>query len=260
MTTLERPAQPAQAADRPWLASYEAGVPGEVEIPDIAVDAILRQTASRHPDRTATIFFGKKTSFAQLDRAADRFAHMLRGMGIEKGDRVSLHLPTSPAFVIAFMGAMRAGAIAVPMNPLYVERELAELFRLARPKVSVTVDLLVPRLDRVAESGDGVPGRYIVTGIQDSLPIPIRWLYPLKARREGRWNPARHTDRTPNLFKLLADAPASAFGSVASPDDTAVLQPTGGTTGTPKFAMLTHRNLVANAIQVASWFPGMIGG
>ena len=260
MTTLERPAQPAQAADRPWLTSYEAGVPAEIEIPDIPVDAILRQTAGRHPERTATIFFGKKTSFAQLDRAADRFAHALRSMGVEKGDRVSLHLPTSPAFVIAFMGAMRAGAIAVPMNPLYVERELAELFRLARPKVSVTVDLLVPRLDRVAEAADGVPGRYLVTGIQDSLPVPIRWLYPLKARREGRWNPAPHTDRTPNLFKLLADAPASAFGSLASPDDTAVLQPTGGTTGTPKFAMLTHRNLVANAIQVASWFPGMLDG
>ena len=89
MTTLERPAQPAQAADRPWLTSYEAGVPAEIEIPDIPVDAILRQTAGRHPERTATIFFGKKTSFAQLDRAADRFAHALRSMGVEKGDRVS---------------------------------------------------------------------------------------------------------------------------------------------------------------------------
>jgi long-chain acyl-CoA synthetase len=260
MTTLERPAQPADTVGRPWLGSYEAGVPAEVDIPDVPVDGILRETAARHPDRIATIFFGKKTSFAELDRAADRFAHALRGLGVEKGDRVSLHLPTSPAFVIAFMGAMRAGAIAVPMNPLYVERELAELFRLARPRVSVTVDLLVPRLDRVAGAADGVPGRYIVTGIQDSLPVPIRWLYPLKARREGRWNPAAHTDRTPNLFKLLAGAPAGVFGSQATPDDTAVLQPTGGTTGTPKFAMLTHRNLVANAVQVASWFPGIGDG
>ena len=87
--------------------------------------------------------------------------------------------------------------------------------------------------------------------------MPIKWLYPLKARREGRWNPAKHTDATPNLFRLLADAPAARFESLAAPDDIAVLQPTGGTTGIPKCAMLTHRNLVANAHQVAAWFPSM---
>ncbi len=249
MTTLERP----------WLAHYEAGVPAEIDLPDVPVDALLRETAARHPDRTALIFFGARTSFRELDRAADRFAHVLRNMGVAKGDRVSLHLPTSPAFVIAFMGAMRAGAIAVPMNPLYVERELGVLFAPVAPKVSVTVDLLVPRLDRVREAGGPQPGRYIVTGIQDSLPIPIKWLYPLKAKKEGRWNPVKHTDRTPNLFKLLDDAPGGAFESVATPDDTAVLQPTGGTTGIPKCAMLTHRNLVANAHQVAAWFPRMAG-
>jgi len=245
--------------ERPWLAHYEAGVPAEIDLPDVPVDALLRETAARHPDRTALIFFGARTSFRELDRAADRFAHVLRNMGVAKGDRVSLHLPTSPAFVIAFMGAMRAGAIAVPTNPLYVERELGVLFAPVAPKVSVTVDLLVPRLDRVREAGGPQPGRYIVTGIQDSLPIPIKWLYPLKAKKEGRWNPVKHTDRTPNLFKLLDDAPDGAFESVATPDDTAVLQPTGGTTGIPKCAMLTHRNLVANAHQVAAWFPGMEG-
>jgi len=245
--------------ERPWLAHYEAGVPAEIDLPDVPVDALLRETAARHPDRTALIFFDARTSFRELDRAADRFAHVLRNMGVAKGDRVSLHLPTSPAFVIAFMGAMRAGAIAVPMNPLYVERELGVLFAPVAPKVSVTVDLLVPRLDRVREAGGPQPGRYIVTGIQDSLPIPIKWLYPLKAKKEGRWNPVKHTDRTPNLFKLLDDAPGGAFESVATPDDTAVLQPTGGTTGIPKCAMLTHRNLVANAHQVAAWFPRIAG-
>ena len=153
------------------------------------------------------------------------------------------------------MGAMRAGAIAVPMNPLYVERELGVLFEQVTPAVSVTIDLLVPRLDRVRAGDAGKPGRYIVTGIQDSLPVPIKWLYPLKAKREGRWNPAKHTDTTPNLFKLLDAAQADPFVSAATPSDVAVLQPTGGTTGTPKCATLTHRNLVANAQQVSAWFP-----
>jgi long-chain acyl-CoA synthetase len=257
MTTIERPATESAKLlpDRPWLHHYEAGVPAEVEVSEVPVDALLRDAARRYPDRTALIFFGAKTSYAELDRAADRFAHVLTGMGIGKGDRVSLHLPTSPAFVIAFMGAMRAGAIAVPMNPLYVERELGVLFEQVTPTASVTIDLLVPRLDRVRDGDAGRPGRYIVTGIQDSLPVPIKWLYPLKAKREGRWNPASHTDTTPNLFKLLDAAPADPFVSAATPSDVAVLQPTGGTTGTPKCATLTHRNLVANAQQVAAWFP-----
>ena len=256
MTTTQ-PTMPAtqHPADRPWLHHYEAGVPAEITVSEIPVDALLRDAARRHPDRTALIFFGAKTTYGELDRAADRFAHVLAGMGVGKGDRVSLHLPTSPAFVIAFMGAMRAGAIAAPMNPLYVERELGVLFGQVLPKVSVTVDLLLPRLDRVRAEGGGQPGRYVVTGIQDSLPVPIKWLYPLKAKREGRWNPAKHSDSTPNLFRLMRDAPDRAFESAASPSDTAVLQPTGGTTGIPKCAALTHRNLVANAQQIAAWFP-----
>jgi long-chain acyl-CoA synthetase len=247
---------------KPWLAHYDPGVPAEVEIPPIPVDGLLRRTAALMPDRTALVFFGARTSYAELDRAADRFAHVLRGMGIEKGDRVSLHLPTSPAFVIAFMGTMRAGALAVPMNPLFVERELGILFGETTPKVSVTIDLLVPRLRTVAggEPGGGRPGRLIVTGIRDSLPIPIRWLYPFKARREGRWNPQPDRPETPNLFRLLREAPAGRFESAAGPEDPALLQPTGGTTGTPKAAMLSHRNLVANASQSSAWFPSPANG
>ena len=253
--------RPALDRDRPWLARYDPGVPAEVEIPPIPVDGLLRASAERHPERTALVFFGAKTSYAELDGAADRFAHVLKSMGVAKGDRISLHLPTSPAFVIAFMGALRAGAIAVPMNPLYVERELEILFRETTPKISVTLDLLVARLRAVrasaeaaANSEEGRPGRLIVTGIQDSLPIPIRWLYPLKARREGRWNPQPHSAETPQLFRLLDEAPKDRFESVATPEDPAVLQPTGGTTGIPKAAVLSHRNLVANAVQSAAWF------
>ncbi len=247
-------------AEHWWVAHYEPGVPAEVEILAIPVDGLLRRTAERVPDRTALVFFGAKTSYAELDRAADQFAHALRGMGVEKGDRVSLHMPTTPAFVIAFMGAMRAGAIAVPMNPLFVGRELGILFEQVTPKVSVTFDLLVPRMRALSAAGGvGVPGRLVVTGIQDSLPVPIKWLYPLKARREGRWNPQPHTAETPNLFRLLAAAPSTPFASAATADDPAVLQPTGGTTGIPKTATLTHRNLVANAYQVVAWMPDAPG-
>jgi long-chain acyl-CoA synthetase len=260
MTRVEptAPIEPTAPVERPWIAHYDTGVPVEVEIPPVPVDGLLRRSAECTPDQTALIFFGARTSYSQLDRAVDRFAHVLRKMGVEKGDRVSLHLPTSPAFVIAFLGAMRTGALAVPMNPLLVERELAILFAETEPKVSVTLDLLVPRLRNVAATGGaGRPGRLIVSGIQDSLPVPLRWLYPLKARREGRWKPQPHGPETPNLFRLLREASAAPVASAARPEDGAVLQPTGGTTGTPKAAMLTHRNLVANACQTAAWFPAV---
>ncbi len=245
----------AAGPEHPWVAHYEPGVAAEVDIPDLTVDGLLRRAARRTPGHTALNFLGARTSYAELDRAVDRFAHVLRRMGVEKGDRVSIHLPTTPAFVIAFMGTLRAGAAAVPINPLYMERELVNLFADTTPKVSVTMDVLVPRMRKVAAEGAARPGRLVVTGMQDSLPVPIRWLYPIGARREGRWHPQPHNDETPNLFRLLREAPDEVMESASTPDDLAVLQPTGGTTGTPKTAMLTHRNLVANACQVAAWFP-----
>jgi long-chain acyl-CoA synthetase len=249
-------------ADRPWLANYEPGVPAEVEIPDLTVDGMLRRTAERFPDRDALVFFGARTSFSELDGAVDRFAVYLRGLGLVPGDRVSLHLPTSPAFVIAFLGALRAGCIVSPMSPLLVERELEVLLQQTRPRISVTLDLLVDRVSEaraaIGSSLDTPAGSsgLVVTGIQDSLPVPIRWLYPIRARRTKRWNPVRHTPETPNLFRLLRDSKAERFESAAKPDDAALLQPTGGTTGLPKAAVLTHRNLVANVVQCAAVLPG----
>jgi long-chain acyl-CoA synthetase len=250
------------AQDRPWLSSYEPGVPADVDIPDIPVDELLRRSASRHPTRDALVYFGARTTFAQLDDLVDRFARHLGALGLRPGDHVSLHLPTSPAFVIAFLGALRAGCVVSPMSPLMVERELDALLRQTRPRLSVTLDLLMPRVAAVrgrigAElTPPAGSSGLIVTGIQDSLPPPIKWLYPLKARREGRWKPVAHSASTPNLFRILAETPAGAFESLGRSDQPASLQCTGGTTGIPKAAVLTHRNLVANAIQSEAVLAG----
>ena len=247
---------------RPWLASYDAGVPADVEIPDITVDALLRRAADAHPEHAALDFYGRRTSFAELDRQVDGFAGILRRAGLRPGDCVSLHLPTSPAFVIAFLGTLRAGCIASAMSPLYVERELADLMRQTRPRLSVALDTITGRVvgarTQIADAlqvPDGL-APVIATGIQDSLPVPLRWLYPVKARREGRWKPVAHTPAMPNLFRLLAKAPAERVDSPARPADPAVYQGTGGTTGTPKAAVLTHRNLVANAVQCEAVLAG----
>src|SRR5450759_358513 len=169
---------------RPWLANYERGVPSEVDVPNQTLDELLRHSAERFPNRVAIDFLGARTLFRDLDDAVDRFARALRARGLQPGDRVSLHLPNCPAFVIALLGTMRAGGIAAPMSPLMVERELATLMRETTPRFSVSLDVLVPRVAAIRSQLEGrlEAGRLIATGIQDWLPVPIRWLYPLKAR------------------------------------------------------------------------------
>ena len=238
----------------PWVAHYDQGVPAEVELPEVPLDGLLRQAAARWPAGIALSFYGRTTTYAALDRQVDRMAHAFRALGVRPGDVVSLHLPTSPAFVVAFYGLLRAGAIGMPMNPLYVPREILDLVRLGRPVASVSLDLVAPRV-RAAREEAGVEGPVVTVGIAEQLPPIKARLYPIKARREGRWHPIADTPATPHLARLIDEADPSPFPSAAGPHDVALLQPTGGTTGVPKAAMLTHRNLVANAVQVAAWFP-----
>ena len=240
---------------RPWLAHYDPGVPRDVEVPAGTLDALARRAAERDPAGVAADFLGARMSFAELDDAIDRFARALAGMGLRAGQRVSLHLPTCPAFVIALLGTMRAGAIAVPMNPLYTEPELAGLMGQTTPAFSVALDLVQPRVSaaRTVAGGEAADAPIVCIGIHQMLPAPIRWLYPLKARREGRWKPLKDTPATPSLPALLARTPAGPVAAAGRPEDPALLQPTGGTTGLPKFATLSHRNLLANTAQVAAW-------
>src|SRR5258708_34937214 len=109
---------------RPWVKYYEPGVPAQLEIPDHPLTWLLDQTVSRYPRQTALIYYGTKISYAQLATLANRFATALQRLGIQKGDRVALALPNIPQYPIAFYGAMKAGAVVVPTNPLYTEREM----------------------------------------------------------------------------------------------------------------------------------------
>jgi long-chain acyl-CoA synthetase len=251
-----RPSEPSRpSVARPWLARYDAGVPAEIEVPEGTLDGLARAAAQRDPDGVALDFLGARTSFAELDDAINRFARALTGLGLRGGQRVSLHLPTCPPFVVALLGTMRAGGIAVPMNPLYTEHELAGLMEQATPALSVALDLVHPRVAaaRAEVGGEAAEAPIVCVGIHQMLPAPIRWLYPLKARREKRWRPVADGPATPSLPALLARTPEGPVEPAARAGDPALLQPTGGTTGLPKLATLSHRNLVANAAQTRTW-------
>ncbi len=235
---------------KPWLNNYPEGVSPVIQIPEVPLYALLDETARRYPERTATIFYGGKINYLQLKEAADRFAAAIQRLGVKKGDRVAIMLPNCPQCVIAYYGTLKAGAVAVMTNPLYVERELAHQMKDSGAKVLVALDALYPRIKNVL--ADTELSSLVFTGIKDYLPFPLNLLYPIKAKKEGH---AVRVPPGPNTFwltKLLRDA--SAFAPVeVKPDDLALLQYTGGTTGTSKGAMLTHRNLVANVYQVKEW-------
>src|SRR6266545_148180 len=246
------------ALEKPWHRSWPEGIPHSLEYPDIPVHELLRRAAKEHADWPAVTFYGKTWTYREVDDAADRFASGLRGIGVRPGDRVSLVLPNTPHFVVAFFGVLRAGGIVVQTNPLYTPRELEALWNDAGVETVIALDLFWHNVSQ-AKSRTGVQ-RVVVCDVAESLRTPLRQLYPIKKRRDlkkgGHWPLAIPSERWIHRFADVARAPADPGREArARPDDVAVLQYTGGTTGTPKGAMLTHRNLVANAMQTASWLP-----
>ena len=246
----------ALAIDRPWFKHWPENVPKTIEYPKISVDDLLSRAAKNWPNAVATRFYGAEMTYRDVDAAAGRFAAGLRKIGVNKGDRVSILMPNSPQFVIAFFGILRAGGIVVQTNPLYTPRELEEMYRDAGVETVVCVDLFFKNVAKVQET---LPlKRVVVTDIKEYLPGLLALLYPLKKRKDfGKIVIPKAT--WVYWFKGLL-SPVPAKPEPINLDDAAVLQYTGGTTGTPKGAMLSHRNLVANAHQAAAWFPGLKGG
>ena len=145
-------------SSRPWVKSYDPGVPAEVEVPSIPLYKILDDTASQYPDRVSMLFLGRKVTFRELRDSALRFASWLRGIGIGKGDVVALFLPNTPQFAIAFYGALYAGATVTPVNPLYTPRELRFQLEDSEAKALITLDIFKDRV--LAGTPDNV--KYVV--------------------------------------------------------------------------------------------------
>lgn len=240
---------------RPWLSSYPEEVRPEQEIPAIPLTNYLKDAARSYPNQTAISFLGGTMRYSELLDAAYRFAHSLQRLGVVKGDRVALMLPNVPQYVICYYGTLLLGAIVVQTNPLYVERELIHHLNDSQADTIVCLDLLYPRIRAIREKVK--LKRIIVTGIPDYLPMLKKWLYPLVQKRQGK-KPVHIDEHEEQIFllrKLLKQAEPLPIEPVQLDpgEDIAVLQYTGGTTGTAKGVMLTHRNLVANVEQCRSW-------
>jgi long-chain acyl-CoA synthetase len=238
---------------RPWWKHYDAGVPRSLEpYPrETLVDHVARAAADA-PHGVALIFKGAPTTWGELQRRSDAFASALRTRGVKPGDRVALLLPNCPQFVIAEMGAWKAGAIVVPLNPIYSAAELEGPLRATGAETIVT---LTPFYGRVKELQPNTGlRRVIATSIKEHLPVLLRLAFTLfKERKEGHRIQLQKGDEW--MADLLAEGAAQpAAPPLCQPGDPALILLSGGTTGTPKGVVAHHEGLVATGRQVRAWY------
>ncbi len=233
---------------RPWFAHYDDFVPRTAEIWEKPLYTMLDMAAEAYPNRNALIFQNTRITYKGLRDRAEFFAGALRRMGVEPGHRVAVMLPNLPQTVIAFWGVIKAGAVVVMTNPLYMEKELLENMHDSGAEHMILLDLLWPR---VAALRDRLPLRnFIITNAGDGLSFPLNWLYRFKQSRQSR--PAIPYDNK-NIFewKTFCKGAQRHTEPIAEPSHAPVmLQYTGGTTGQPKGVILTHANLGTNCRQV----------
>ncbi len=164
---------------KPWLKYYDKGVPKSIDYPSTTLQACLDETSARYPDRTSIIFMGRKISYGKLQRLVNRFAASLQQLGVSQGDKVVIFLPNSPQFVIAYYGILKAGAVVVPANPLYTERELLHLLEDSGSKTVITLNLkaLLDKVKAVQQTA-GLK-TIIVSSPQEYLPLLQKILFPI---------------------------------------------------------------------------------
>ena len=194
--------------DKPWLSHYERRVPASLSYPERTLSQLLSETARRFPERAATIFFGARLTYRQLNDQVSRCAAGLQRMGVSKGDRVAILLPNCPQYVIAYYAALRAGAIVVPCNPLYVARELQHQLADSGAKVIFCLTRFYPTVKQ-ARSGTALQ-QIIVTSIKEYFPPVLRVLFSiLKEAKEGH-RADLSGDATARWWQyFLATAPAT---------------------------------------------------
>ena len=249
--------------ERPWLSGYPSGVPADYDFPVVPLTRLLDDAADQFPETVAISTYtlsvvGRPLTYRQLRGAVDRMAGGLRGLGVTKGDRVALVLPNCSQHVIAFFAVLRLGAVVVQCNPVGSPDELRAQLADSGARVAVCLDRVAETL--LAVRDDCALEKIVVSSLSDALSTATRrrLSLPLPTSRARRAQLEAIVPEHPALVRfrelLRAARPVSQVEVVAA-TDVAVLQYTGGTTGSPKAAMLSHANLVANAHQMCLWLP-----
>ncbi len=252
MTTYDPP--------RPWIASYAEGVPSDLEAVSGSLVDIVDASARDYPDAPALQFFGRVTSYRDLDEQIARAAEGLRALGVKAGDPVAIVLPNCPQHIVAFYAVLRLGAVVVEHNPLYTPRELRKQFEDHGAKHAIVWNKVVRTVQEFP--ADLRVHALVSIDVTRAMPAATRLALrlPIAKARESRAALTERVSGTVPWQKLLAGPSLSPSHPRPATDDLAIIQYTSGTTGVPKGASLTHRNLLANAAQSRAWVPQIVRG
>ncbi|MEW5785930.1 MAG: long-chain fatty acid--CoA ligase [Bacillota bacterium] len=234
-----------------WLKNYEPEVPHSMDYPDISLYELFLQSARQHGSQAAVSFMGRELTYNALLEQVQNFAAALQKLGVKKGDRVAIHLPNCTQFPIAYFATLSLGAVVVPCNPMYVARELAHQLKDSGAETIVTLTRFYKIIKEVQPQTN--LKNVIVTSIKDFFPGFLSFLYTVaKEKKEGDRVSLEAGDL--NFLNLLNEHKGqSVTPAEVKPSDRAVFMYTGGSTGVSKGAVLLHRNLVANVLQLKAW-------
>ena len=228
--------------NRPWQRHYDYSVPTTLRYPQVPAQRLMQAAVRAYPDKPALNFFGTETTFWDLRTQVLRLANALIKLGVKKGERVGLHLPTSPQYVIAYHAVLSLGAIGVNLNPMYTTEELKALVSKTGISTLITFDMVLSNIRPLCREKE--IARVIVTRVTDYIDGFPRST-PQEMELEEGWH---------HFSLLLQNCSDTRVPRVEiAPADPALIQFTGGTTGIPKGAVLTHANLVAATLQVSLW-------
>ncbi|HNO93444.1 MAG TPA: long-chain fatty acid--CoA ligase [Anaerolineales bacterium] len=246
-------------SNKPWLAHYDKGVPQTIEYPKAPLFHFLEEAARKYPDRACTIFKGAVISYREMNERSNAVAAALVEMGVKKGDRVGIFMPNLPQFVSVYFGILKAGGVVIAVNPTYPVEEILTPVNDAGIEIMFTLSRFYGKVKEVREKS-GLK-KIIVSNLKEALPPFTRLLFTLlKEKKDGDKLDALDS-RDVWLTDLLKKyAGASKPNVDIQPDDTALFQYSGGTTGVPKGAVAMHRNVVANTLQIKSWMTGLDEG
>ena len=244
------------SVDPPWLAQLDrVDIPRSLVYPTTTLARLLDQTADRFGPATALIYNHRTWSWQEVRDQSNRLAGGLARLGVRRGDRVVLTLPNCPEYVVAFFAIQKLGAIVVNAGPLMGADDLMTVFTLTSPRLVIGLDLQSPILCRAGKDSTVDHWVWVSLAFYQSVFKRIGYQFKLWHERDPKADPSQHVA----LEKLMADAPSRPPTVEPDLDKTAILQPTGGTTGTVKLVQLSHRNIIANAMQVGTWMGARLG-
>lgn len=241
-----------------WLKHYDPGVPEKIDYPAVPVFYFLDKAARKYPERPCTVFQDHMISYLEMNVLVDRLASALEDLGVQKGDRVGLLLPNIPQFVLAYYAILKAGGVVVAMNPAYKQRELVYQIRDAGVKVLIALSSTYELLEVVRVQTTSLQ-RIVLTDLDDAFRLT-----DLETATREHNEANRTAVFIPGdvwLTDLIASQlPGARVTARVGPEDIAIFQYSGGTTGLPKAAVGTHANLVANSLQFRHWLVGLNEG